>query len=295
MSTRISGVFPALTTPFVNGELSTSNLRSNVEKFNKTGLTGYVVLGSTGESVLMDTNEKLEAVEAVKESANAGMPIIAGTGAQSARMTIDFTNKAASAGADYALIVTPFYYKGQMTAKNLELYYREVADNVDIPVIMYSVPKFTGIDMPVDAVKALAVHPNIVGLKESSGNLSLLAEIRKSVPDDFTILQGAGSVLYGSLVYGAQGGIVALGNLAPVEIAAIFKLFSEGKLDEAKEIQFKISTVNQKIVGSYGVPGIKYAVDLLGYFGGDPRPPLQPVSEDIKNTIKTLLTEAQLL
>jgi 4-hydroxy-2-oxoglutarate aldolase len=294
MAANISGIFPALTTPFEKGELSEPRLKSNIERFEKTDLSGYLVLGSTGESVLMNDGERLKAIETVRASASKGKTIIAGTGMQSTRGTIEFTNLAAGAGADYALVVTPFYFKDQMTADNLEHYYRDVAENSSIPILMYNVPKFTGLDLPIKAILSLATHPNIVGLKDSSGNIARLTELIRACPADFILLQGSGSVLFTSLVLGAQGGILALSNFAPAETVEIFERVKAGDEVGAKEIQMRLVTLNQTIVNTYGVPGIKCALDLVGYFGGHPRSPLQPVDQGIKEIIGHLLKDAGL-
>ena len=295
MATSISGVFPALTTPFENGNLSVSHLKSNIEKFNEVDLSGYLVLGSTGESVLMNDHERIRAIETVRSCASAGKTIIAGTGMQSTRSTIEFSNLSAEAGADYALVVTPFFFKSQMTAQNLEIYYREIAEKSKIPIILYNVPKYTGLTLPVETVVSLADHPNIAGLKDASGNIAVMGELLKACPPGFSLLQGMGSVFFPSLVLGAKGGILALSNMAPAETVEIFELFQSGKLEKAREVQTGIIGVNQKIVGNFGVPGIKYALDLLGYFGGDPRPPLQPVNQEAKDSIRHILKDAGLL
>ena len=295
MKASISGIFPALTTPFEKGDLSVSRLKSNIEKYNRIDLRGYLVLGSTGESVLMDEREGMAAVEAVRTSAASGKTLIVGTGMPSTRATIQFTNMAAEAGADYGLVVTPFYYKSQMTAKTLDAYYREVADKSKIPILMYNVPKFTGLDLPLETVLSLADHPNITGLKDSSGNLALMGEIIKACPPDFTVLQGMGSVLFSSLAIGAKGGILALTDMAPAETVDIYRSVKAGESEKAREIQLSILTVNQKIVGSYGVPGIKCALDHLGYFGGDPRPPLIPVGQEVRDSIRKILEGAGLI
>jgi len=295
MKPALSGIFPALTTPFEKGELSPAGLKSNIEKYNQYALSGYVVLGSTGEGILMNDMEGLKAIELVRSTASPGKIVIAGTGTDSTRPTIEFTNKAADAGAQFALVVTPFYYKAQMTAQALEAYYTEVADKSKIPVILYSVPKFTGLDLPLQSVVSLSRHPNIVGLKDSSGNVSSLGEILKSCPGDFNVLQGSGSVLYASLALGARAGILALADMAPGESVEIYKLVKAGDWDKAREIQLRVLTVNQKIVGNHGVPGIKCALDLLGYFGGDPRPPLRPVTSEVKDSIRQILKDALLL
>ena len=295
MKPALSGIFPALTTPFEKGELSPAGLKSNIEKYNQYALSGYVVLGSTGEGILMNDMEGLKAIELVRSTASPGKIVIAGTGTDSTRPTIEFTNKAADAGAQFALVVTPFYYKAQMTAQALEAYYLEVAEKSKIPVVLYSVPKFTGLDLPLQSIVSLSRHPNIVGLKDSSGNVSSLGEILKSCPRDFNVLQGSGSVLYASLALGARAGILALADMAPGESVEIYKLAKAGDWEKAREIQLRVLTVNQKIVGNHGVPGIKCALDLLGYFGGDPRPPLRPVTPEVKDSIRQILKDALLL
>jgi 4-hydroxy-2-oxoglutarate aldolase len=295
MSQNLSGIFPALTTPFENGAVSFTKLRANIEQYNHFDLAGYLVLGSTGESIMMSEHDGLEAIQTVRSSASKGRIVIAGTGAASTAGTVEFTNKAAAAGAQYALVVTPHYYKAQMTAQVLEMYYRSVADQTKIPVIMYNVPKFTGLDLPLQTVFALADHPNIAGLKDSSGNIPVVSEILKGCPPSFSLLQGHGSALLSALMLGAKGGILALSNIAPAETAEIFKLTKQGEHGKAKDIQARVLTVNQRIVGGYGIPGIKCAMDLLGYSGGDLCPPLQPVTGQVRDSIRRLLTEAQLL
>jgi len=291
----ISGILPALTTPFENGVLSPARLKSNIEKYNKVDLSGYLVLGSTGEGILMDETERLTAIETVRSAAGDGKIVVAGTGAQSTRATIEFTNQAGRAGAHYALVGTPFYYKAQMTAASLETYYRQVAEEAKIPLLLYNVPKFTGLELPLETVAALASHPNIAGLKDSSGNIASLGQILRACPQDFSVLQGSGSVLFPSLALGAKGAILALSDMAPEETVEIYRCFQAGDWEKAKDLQHRILEVNQKIVGSYGVPGIKHALDLLGYFGGEPRSPLQPVSQEIGESIRRLLVDAELL
>jgi len=295
MKKALSGVFPALVTPFQKGKLSLSGLKSNIKKLNRFDFTGYVVLGSTGEGILMDEKEGLQAIETVRDAAAPGKIVIAGTGSESSSGTIDFSNKAAQAGADYSLVVTPFYYKAQMTAAALEAYYREVAEKSKIPIILYTVPKFTGLELPQQTIAAMATHPNVIGLKDSSGNMSAISETLKACPPEFCLFQGHGSLLFSALQLGAKGGILALSNMAPGESVEIYKLFEAGDYEKAREMQLRLLPVNQKIVGGYGVPGIKCAVEMLGYAGGDPRPPLRPVSREIKESVRQILKEGGLL
>lgn len=295
MKKILSGIFPALVTPFQKGKLSLSGLKSNIKKLNRFDFTGYVVLGSTGEGILMDEREGLQAIETVRAAAAPGKIVIAGTGSESSSGTIEFSNKAAQAGADYSLVVTPFYYKAQMTAAALEAYYREVAEKSKIPIILYTVPKFTGLELPLQTIAAMATHPNVIGLKDSSGNVAAISETLKACPPEFCVFQGHGSILFSALLLGAKGGILALSNLAPAETVEIYKLFQAGDYEKAREMQFRLLPVNQKIVGGYGVPGIKCAVDMLGYAGGDPRPPLRPVNQEARDSIRQILKNGGLL
>jgi 4-hydroxy-2-oxoglutarate aldolase len=295
MKKTLSGIFPALVTPFQKGKLSLSGLKSNIKKLNRFDFTGYVVLGSTGEGILMDEQEGLHAIETVRAAAAPGKIVIAGTGSESSSGTIEFSNKAAQAGADYSLVVTPFYYKAQMTAAALEAYYREVAEKSKIPIIIYTVPKFTGLELPLQTIAAMATHPNVIGLKDSSGNVSAVSETLKACPPEFCVFQGHGSLLFSALLLGAKGGILALSNMAPAETVEIYKLFQAGDYEKAREMQFRLLPVNQKIVGGYGVPGIKCAVDMLGYAGGDPRPPLRPVNQEARDSIRKILKNGGLL
>ena len=295
MAKTLFGVFPALVTPFQKGKLSLSGLKSNIKKLNRFGFTGYVVLGSTGEGILMNEKEGLQAIETVRATAAPGKIVIAGTGSESSSGTIDFSNKAAQVGADYSLVVTPFYYKAQMTAAALEAYYREVADRSKIPIILYTVPKFTGLELPLQTIAAMASHPNVIGLKDSSGNMSAISETLNACPRGFCLFQGHGSLLFSALQLGAKGGILALSNMAPEETVEIYRLFQAGDHEKARAMQFRLLPVNQKIVGGYGVPGIKCAAEMLGYVAGDPRPPLRPVSREIQKSIRLILKDGGLL
>jgi 4-hydroxy-2-oxoglutarate aldolase len=295
MKRLLSGIFPALVTPFKQGKLSLSGLKSNIKKLNRFDFTGYVVLGSTGEGILMDEREGLHAIEAVRAAAAPGKVVIAGTGSESSSGTIDFSNKAARAGADYSLVVTPFYYKAQMTAAALEAYYREVADKSKIPIILYTVPKFTGLELPLQTIAAMATHSNVIGLKDSSGNMAAISESLKACPQEFSLFQGHGSLLFSALLLGAKGGILALSNMAPGETVEIYKLFQGGEYEKARDLQLRLLPVNQRIVGGFGIPGIKCAAEMLGYAAGDPRPPLRPVSREARDTIRKTLEDGGLV
>lgn len=291
----INGIMPPITTPFEHGEVAYERLPENIERWNKTGLSGYVVMGSNGESVFLTREEKLKLIEVAKKNLTSGKLLIAGTGTDSIKETINLSNEAAERGADYALVLTPSFYKGQMNSAAFVRYFTEVADRIRIPLIIYNVPKFTGVNIEADAVARLSRHINIAGLKNSAENAAHMAEIIGSVPKDFSVLVGTASVLYPGLAAGATGGILALANIAPSECVELQRLFEAGKYDEASKLQMKLIPVNKAVTSKYGVPGLKAAMDMLGYFGGEPRSPLSPLGDRDREDLKTILKSAGLL
>jgi 4-hydroxy-2-oxoglutarate aldolase len=291
----LTGIFPPIPTPFLDGELAPDKLALNIGKWNKTELRGYVVFGSNGESVFLTREEKLRMVAEVKRYASDDKIIIAGTGSESIKETVSLTNEAAGLGADYALVVTPSYYKSAMNHEALVTYYTMVADAVTIPVILYNVPKFTGVDIQAETVAKLAGHPNIAGVKNSTENIRQLIEFVARTSSDFAVIAGTASMLYGGFLTGASGGIVALANIAPDQCVRIQQLVASSKLDDALVLQQQLIPVNTAVTSRYGVAGLKAAMDLLGYFGGDPRAPLLPVVEKEREILKNVLIGAGLL
>ena len=292
---KLYGIMPPIATPFLNDEIAFDKLAENLSKWNKTDLSGYVVMGSNGESVFLTHDEKLKLVEAVKKNIPDEKLLIAGTGSDSVRDTISLTNDSAERGADYALILTPSFYKSEMKPAAYVKYFFAVADKTNIPVIIYNVPKFTGVDIEAETVAQLAKHPNIVGIKNSAENLRQTAELVSMTGKSFSTITGTGSVLYTSLTVGAVGGILALANIAPNECVKIQKLVEEGNHSDAVKLQQKMLPVNKAITAKYGVAGLKAALDMLGYFGGEPRLPLSPLHDSDKELLKNILTEAGLL
>ncbi len=290
----LKGIYPPLTTPFVRDVVGYNKLTENLQKYNQKDLSGYVVLGSNGESVFLTKDEKLKLISTVREHSNK-KTLIAGTGLESIKETIDLTNEAAKNGADYALIITPSFYKAAMNHKALLNYYTAVADSISIPLIIYSVTKFTNVNIEIETIAKLAVHPNIIGIKNSSENIAEINATIYNTPKDFNVLVGTGSVLLYGLISGAVGGILALANIAPDECLKIFKLFSEGKLNEAEEIQSRMLAVNKAITATYGIAGLKASMGLLGYYGGQPRKPLQPLTSSKMKKLKPILLKAKLL
>ncbi len=291
----LKGIFPPITTPFVNDEIAFDKLTENISRWNKTDLAGYVVMGSNGESAFLTRDEKLKLIENVKKNSDKGKILIAGTGSDSIKETISLTNEAAEKGADYALVLTPSFFKEKMNSNSFVKYFTEVADKIDIPLIIYNVPKFTGVNIEAASAAKLSEHKNIIGLKNSSENVAHLSEIINNSSDDFVTLVGTASILYTGLCAGAAGGVLALANIAPNECIEIFNLFNEGKLKQARELQAKMIPVNKAITGKYGVAGLKSSMDILGYFGGEPRSPLNMLSENEIKDLKAILTKAELL
>jgi len=291
----LHGIFPPIPTPFVEGKLACDKLAANIAKWNRTGLKGYVAFGSNGESVYLSDEEKLEVVGTVVKAAAPGMKIIAGTGCESTWQTIQLTNACAGLGAHAALVVTPFYYGGRMNDAALFRHFTTVADQSDIPVLIYNVTKFTNINVGVGLVARLSRHPNIIGIKDSNGNVSSLGEMVSAVDTDFSVLVGTAGALFGALTLGAVGGVLALANVAPEACVRIQQLLKQGDIEAARTLQIRMLPVNTAVTATYGVPGLKAALDMLGYFGGDPRPPLLPASEKERSEIKAILETAGLL
>ena len=288
-------ILPPLTTPFKNDEVSTKSLSDNIKKYNKFDLGGYVALGSNGESVFLTEAEKLRIIGTVREQALPDKIVIAGTGSDSIKSTISLTNEATKTGADYALIITPSFFKNEMKKDVFTRYYTEVADNVNIPVIIYNVPKFTNVNIEVEAVAELSQHDNIVGIKNSSENISQTEQFVSNSVKDFKVLVGTASVLFPGLMVGANGGILALANIAPNECISILDLVRKKNFNDAKELQDKMIPVNTAITSKFGVAGLKAAMDLCGYTGGLPRKPLSALNPIQLEDLKLTLQQADLI
>jgi len=295
MPTNFKGVFAALTTPFIKDRISLEKLGENIQKYNRFQLAGYVVLGSTGESVYLTDEESEKLVEAAKKFAPKEKKIIVGTARESTRATLEFTNRMAGLGIDAALIRTPSYFKSLMGQEALKRHYLMIAEQAKVPLFIYNIPRNTGISVDSNLIIELSQHDNIAGIKDSSGNLSFLGEFLPHISPKFHVLLGAGSVFLQGLLVGAKGGILALAAVVPGLCVKLYELFSEKNLEEALRLQLQLIPLNKAIIQTYGIPGIKYALDLLGYNGGSPRLPLLPLDEKGKEEMKTLLGELGLL
>jgi len=292
----LKGVFPPIPTPFdAEGEVAFQALVENIERWNQYDLAGYVVLGSNGEAVYLTEEEKVRVWETARKAILSNKLMIAGTGCESTRQTIALTRRAAELGADAALVVTPHYYSGKMTPDSLVHHYEAVAETSSIPVMLYNVPKFTQVDMDATTIARASCHANIVGTKDSGGNIAKLADLVRLTDPEFQVLAGTGGVFFAGLTLGAVGGILALANVAPQQCVDIYRLFQEGQWDEAADLQRRMLPVNAAVTGGLGIAGLKAALDILGYYGGPVRPPLLDLTAAERETLRDILADGGLL
>ncbi len=348
----LHGIFPPITTPFYpEGNIYFKKLELNVERYSKTPVGGLVVLGSTGEAILLSDEERREVLKAAIAAAAPNKVMVAGTGIESAIETLRLTEYAAGLGYDIALVRTPHYYKGQMAnPANMLAFYRYVADRSPLPVIIYNFPQATGYDIPAEVVIELAEHPNLIGIKESSGDVekvrkmveatrhvkrsatvtetfeAVTPRMPKAATDreqggemvpvavlaggsskpssavttvaglkmrqkevGFQVLVGAPHKLEPSLQVGAVGAILAFADAAPTACYEVYAAWKEGDNELARLKQERIARAAQRIAGEMSIPGVKYAMDFNGYFGGVPRLPLLPLTAELKSEIEQLL------
>ena len=295
MKTLPKGIYPALVTPFRGETFDAEGYSKNIQRWNSTGLAGYLALGSNGEGVLLTDDEAIRVVEAAQQNRSNGKALIAGTGRESTRRTIELTRRSARAGADAVLVVPPSYYRSAMSDAALEAHYNAVADASEVPVLLYHVPKFSPVNFTARLILALAKHPNIVGLKETSGDVTLFSAVLRERPDGFLLFMGTGSLLYTSFAQGCDGSICAIANVTPNECVQIWELVRQGKLREAQAIQWRIDPVNHLVTVAHGISGLKHAVNLLGYAGGNALRPLEPVGQKAAEEIRAALVTADLL
>ena len=291
-----NGIFPPIPTPFaVDGQLDPGALRANVARWNETGLAGYVALGSNGEASLLDADESVAVIRTVRQAMAPGMALIAGAGRESTRDTIAACRMAADAGAEAVLVITPWYYNRAMTGDALRRHFEAVADASPVPLLLYNMPANTGVNIPVSTVAELAPHPNIVGIKDSAGNIDQLSAIIRATPDDFVVMVGNTGAFLPGMLLGATGGILALANVAPRQTVALFQAARADRLNEARALNDRLVPLGNAVTRIYGIPGLKAALDLIGYAGGQPRPPLLPAAPDVVEDIRRTLEEAGLI
>ena len=293
MTATIEGIYAPITTPFENQEVSLVQLKENMEKYSQSALTGYFALGSNGESKSMTEKEKLTVLETVLDGKADHQKVMAGGGYESTRQTIDFCKQVAELGADFVSIVTPSYLKKGLTDEALAGHYTAVADAISIPVLIYNAPGFTGMTVSPGLVEKVSGHPNIIGMKDSSkGNM---AGYIAAAEDGFNVLAGTVSTLFQSLAIGATGGVVSLGNAFPEPCCQLYEKYMAGDIDGALELHWMLYNLNKNVSGSFGVAGVKYAMELGGFHGGDPRLPLLPITEAGKESIRAAVRAAGLI
>ncbi len=287
---KLHGIFAPLTTPFAHdGEVDYAAFARNIARYNKTRLAGYVINGSTSESVLLRWSEVYRAFEVALEHTVGGKELVAGTGAESTIESIAHTNHAASLGFRAALVRTPSFYKPAMTEDALAEHYLRVADAAKIPILVYSVPIFTHVTVEAPLVARVAQHPNILGIKDSSGNVAALAATIAAAPRDFKTLVGAAGTLFESLEAGACGAILALANAFPEICSGIYELSRAGQAEKARTLAAPLTAPAKMFGPQYGIAGLKYAVDRAGYTGGPTRLPLLPLTPAARLEIDAML------
>jgi 4-hydroxy-2-oxoglutarate aldolase len=286
---KLQGIMPPITTPFNGYLVAYDRLKENFGRWNQTNLSGYLVLGSNGEVVYLSETEKLKIIEVSREAIPAHKIMLVGTGMESTIETVRFTNEAARLGADMALVVTPYYFKGSMTNEVLYDHFVAVAEEAQIPILVYNVPQFTGVNMVPGLVARLSLHPNIIGVKDSSGNIEQLTRIVYESVDGFGVFVGSAPVLYPALCVGADGGILAVANALPELCTRLMKLFADGNHQEALNLQNRLTPMAVAVTGTYGISGLKKVMDLRGYFGGEPRRPLQSITSEAEKDLSNLL------
>ena len=293
MAINLSGLLLPITTPFTESEdIDVAGLTSNLSKWNQTGITGYVVLGSTGERVNLDEREYVQVIETARKAIPETFSFIVGAGKQSTRNTIKEIERATKAGAEAALVITPSFYRSAITQDALVTHYRAVADASSIPIILYSMPDLTGIKIEPETAARLSEHKNIIGMKDSSADVDRFAETVQSVPEDFAMLIGNGTVLCEAMQAGAEGGILAVGCAAPELCIEIYRAVHAGEIDRASTLQGKLTPLALAVTKTYGIGGLKTAMDMAGYVGGAVRAPLQLPDETARGEIESLLREA---
>ncbi len=289
----LAGVLPPITTPFVptDGSIDHDALARNAERWVTTGLRGLVALGSNGEAPLLDEAESDRVVETVRKAVPSTQLLIAGTGRESTRAAVDASRRAASLGADAVLVRTPSFFKPQMSSQVFVDHYTAIAESCPVPVILYNFTALTGVCPEVSVVAELSEHPNIVGMKESGGDAGYVSALVDESADGFQVLVGSAPTFYSSLLCGAAGGIMAAACVAPEQCVELYQLVRGGRLDEARRLQRQMTPLARLVTRRYGVPGLKAALDLIGFAGGPPRAPLHPAPREAEAELRAALAD----
>lgn len=289
----LHGIFPPICTPFDNDEIDYRGFAQNVQRWMTTRLQGLVVLGSNGEAPYVDNDEASRLIATAREHVPSDRRLIAGAGQESTRATIAAVGRAAQAGADAVLVRTPSYFKSQMTADVFIRHYTAVADASRVPVLLYDVPAFTGVTLPVAAVAKLAEHPNIIGAKESAPDIGLVSDFVAATPRAFQVLVGSAPTMYAGFCVGAVGAIVAIACVVPDLCVRLLALAQQGQREEALALQRQITPLARSVTSGFGIGGLKKALDLAGYVGGTPRAPLGPPTAQAAEVIRAQLEALQ--
>lgn len=295
MAVEFKGIFAPLTTPFEGETVAVEKFRENIQKYNTTGLSGYVVLGSSGEGVYLTDQESEALVRAAKDAASPEKLLIVGTARESTKLTLEFTNRMADLGVDGSLIRTPSYFTGKMDHEALKKHYLTIADSSKLPLIVYSIPRNTGVTIDAKLAVELSQHPNIAGFKDSSGLLAIMEESLPQLRPDFSYLLGAAGLLFPGLMLGASGGILTISGIATDLCVKLYNLVLQKRWDEARALQLALIPLNKAVIQTYGVSAAKYALDLLGFYGGPCRLPLLPLSEEGRKAVQVILKNLDLL
>ncbi len=279
-----------MVTPFnAQGDVDEGAFRANLERYTGIGLAGVMVGGTTGEAPLLTAKERLRLTALTRKAVRPTELVVTGSGLESTRETIALSREALARGADMALVVTPWYYKGKMDGPALLAHYQTVADALPRPLLIYSIPQFTGVRIPVETVAALARHPNIAGIKESSGDLAYVRSILRRVPSRFRVFCGSLQILPDVLRAGGAGGILSQADFVPELCVAFYEAFRQGRRKLARELHAKLLPLATEITLKYGVAGVKAAMEIAGYQGGAPRGPLLPLSDAARSDIARVL------
>jgi len=285
------GIYPPLPTFFdEQDELDLITFRRHIQRLAETGIAGYVVMGTNGEAVHLTSEERAQIIETARDVGGENTPLLAGCGEQSTRATIANCQRAARSGADIALVLPPFYFKGRMDSRALIAHYRAIADNSPLPVVIYNMPASTGgLDLDAATICTLAEHHNIIGVKDSAGNMVKLAQIYAETTSRFRVFAGSAGYLLPALAVGAVGAVAALANVFPREVCRLQELFIDGKIEEARLLQARLVPANTAVTATYSVPGLKAALELTAGYGGRPRSPLLPLTEQERKQLAEIL------
>jgi 4-hydroxy-2-oxoglutarate aldolase len=296
MTHPFAGIYTPIVTPFTaDGAVDEQAIASNVDRYLASPLTGLVVLGSNGEAAQLDDDEADRVIAGVRARVPRHRPLLVGTGRESTRATIAASKRAAALGADAVMARTPSFYKPQMTSENFVRHYTEVADASPVPVLLYNVTMYTGVNLLPDAVEQLSEHPNIAGLKDSGNDMLQIGDYLARSSPGFTVLAGAAPTLFTAAALGVHGAVLALAGLVPDLCVQLFEHVKAGHVDEARALQRRLMPIARSIGPIHGVPGLKAALDLLGLKGGVPRAPLRPVAPPVIATLRAQLTALGLL